>query len=75
VPHLNESGPGSFRAAIEAEGPRIVVFRVAGTIDSKGKRFSIKNDNITIAGQTAPGDGISLEGNLVLDANEVIIRT
>ncbi|MFG0289473.1 MAG: pectate lyase [Rhodopirellula sp. JB044] len=50
------------------------MFRIAGTIDSKGKRFSIKNDNITIAGQTAPGDGICLKGNLVIDANEVIIR-
>lgn len=74
VTNLNASGPGSFRAAIEAKGPRIVVFRVAGTIDSKGKRFSIKNDNITIAGQTAPGDGICLKGDLALNANDVIIR-
>ena len=74
VTNLNESGPGSFRAAIEAKGPRIVVFRVAGTIDSEGKRFSIKNDNITIAGQTAPGDGICLKGDLALNANNVIIR-
>lgn len=74
VTNLNASGPGSFRAAIEAKGPRIVVFRVGGTIDSKGKRFSINNDNITIAGQTAPGDGICLKGDLALNANDVIIR-
>ena len=55
VTNLNDSGPGSFRSAIEAQGPRIVVFRVSGTIDGKGSRFRITNDFITIAGQTAPG--------------------
>ena len=57
VTNLNESGPGSFRKALEAKGPRIVVFRVAGTVEG---RFNIKNDFITIAGQTAPGDGICI---------------
>ena len=74
VTNLNDSGPGSFRSAIEAQGPRIVVFRVSGTIDGKGSRFRIKNDFITIAGQTAPGDGICVKGDLSLDANEVVIR-
>jgi pectate lyase len=71
VTNLNDSGPGSLRAAIEAEGPRIVVFRVSGTVEG---RFKLKNDNITIAGQTAPGDGICIKGSLSLDASEVIIR-
>ena len=54
VTNLDASGPGSLQAACEAEGPRIVVFRVAGTIEGN---ISIRNDSITIAGQTAPGDG------------------
>lgn len=71
VTNLNESGPGSFGDAIEAKEPRIVVFRVAGTIEG---RFNIKNDFITIAGQTAPGDGICIKGSLSLSANDIVIR-
>jgi pectate lyase len=71
VTNLKDSGPGSLLAACDADGPRIVVFKVAGTIDGDVK---IKNDFITIAGQTAPGDGITIKGNLGLDANDVIIR-
>src|SRR5437762_2722782 len=59
VTTLEDSGPGSFRAACDAEGPRIVVFRVGGLIDLK-KNIVIRNPNITIAAQTAPGDGICL---------------
>ena len=71
VTNLNPSGPGSLQAACEAEGPRIVVFKVAGTIDGDVR---IRNDFITIAGQTAPGDGITIKGNLGVDANDVVIR-
>ncbi|MFC1653140.1 polysaccharide lyase family 1 protein [Planctomycetota bacterium] len=71
VTNLNSSGSGSFAAAIGASGPRTVVFRVSGTITGK---FSIKNDNITIAGQTAPGDGICIKGNLSTAADNIIIR-
>ncbi len=71
VTNLNPDGPGSFRAAVEAKGPRIVVFKVSGTIDGD---LGIKEDFITIAGQTAPGDGITLKGTLGIDANEVVIR-
>ena len=64
-------GRGSFRAAIEARGPRTVVFRVSGTIEG---RYRLRNDFITIAGQTAPGDGVCIKGSLTLSADEVIIR-
>ncbi|HSY17370.1 MAG TPA: thrombospondin type 3 repeat-containing protein [Candidatus Acidoferrales bacterium] len=51
--------PGSFRAAVEAEGPRTIVFRVSGLIKLKHP-CAVHNPYCTIAGQTAPGDGICL---------------
>ncbi len=71
VTNLKDSGPGSFQAACDAEGPRIVVFKVAGTIDGNVR---IRKDRITIAGQTAPGEGITIKGSLGIDANDVVIR-
>jgi pectate lyase len=71
VTTLDASGPGSLQAACDAEGPRIVVFRVAGTIDGDVR---IRRDHISIAGQTAPGDGITIKGSLGIDANDVVIR-
>lgn len=71
VTNLNRSGPGSLRAACEAEGPRIVVFRVGGTIDGDVR---ITNDHITIAGQSASGDGITIKGDLGISANDVVVR-
>jgi pectate lyase len=61
VTNLNDSGPGSFRAAVGAIGPRLVVFRVAGTIELTSSVL-INSPYITIAGQTAPGGGITIRG-------------
>jgi hypothetical protein len=80
VTNLNDSGPGSLRAAIEANGARIVIFRIGGTIELRSE-LSITNPYITIAGQTAPGGGITLrnhpsnnDGPLAINTHDVIIR-
>lgn len=74
VTNLNDAGPGSLREACEAEGPRIVVFDVAGTIMLE-RQLSIKQPHITIAGQSAPGDGVCIGGeSLSIGAGDVVIR-
>lgn len=60
VTSLADSGPGTLRACVEADGPRLCLFRVAGTIEVQS-RIDIWNPFITIAGQSAPGDGITLK--------------
>ena len=67
--------PGSFRAAVEAEGPRTIIFRVSGIIHLK-LPCAVHNPYCTIAGQTAPGDGICLAdyGAGAYGTHDVIIR-
>lgn len=74
VPGREAPVPGSLRAAVMAEGPRIVVFRVAGYIDLKAP-LVLDRPFLTLAGQTAPGDGVCLRGNRVLiQTHDVVIR-
>jgi hypothetical protein len=81
VTNLNDAGAGSFRAACAASGPRIVVFRVAGIIELASD-IVIANPFITIAGQTAPGNGICIKhlstGNanraITIETHDVVIR-
>jgi hypothetical protein len=74
VTNLNDSGPGSFREACEAVGPRIVVFNVAGIIRLK-ERIRVRTPYITISGATAPGDGVCIAGNTVeLETHDIIVR-
>jgi pectate lyase len=74
VTNLSDSGPGSLRAAVEAKGPRIVVFGVAGLITLE-RPLDIQNPYITLAGQTAPGDGVCIRGESVhINTHDVIVR-
>jgi pectate lyase len=73
VTNLNDDGPGSFREAASKKNPRIIVFEVAGTIHLQTK-LSI-GSNVTIAGQSAPGDGICLADQTVgIGGDNIIIR-
>lgn len=83
VTTLADAGPGSLRACIDAQGPRICVFRVAGLIRFTTRPPIIHNPFITIAGQTAPGAGITiahaggdvgLTPVLIKNTHDVIIR-
>ena len=74
VTSLDDRGPGTFREALEAGGPRIVVFNVAGIIQLD-ERIRIRAPYITISGATAPGDGICIAGDTVeIDTHDVVIR-
>lgn len=74
VTSLADSGPGTLREACEAAGARIIVFNVAGIIKLKSPLI-IRAPYITIAGQSAPGDGICVAGETVwIDTHDVVIR-
>lgn len=75
VTNLDAAGPGSLREAIEAEGPRIVVFEVGGVIDLGRQTLRLRNPFITIAGQTAPSPGITIiRGGMDIASHDVVVQ-
>ncbi len=75
VTNLNPDGPGSFKAAVERKGPRIVVFEVGGVIDLGLSTLTISEPYLTIAGQTAPSPGITLiRGGVDIKSHNIIIQ-
>ncbi len=75
VDTLASSGPGSLRDALEKDGPRIVVFNIGGIIDLGTRDIVVRNPYLTIAGQTAPGNGIVIKNaGLVIATHDVIIQ-
>jgi hypothetical protein len=77
VTNLNDSGPGSLREGLmSAQTPRTILFDVAGTIQlKKGLRVE-KKANITVAGQTAPGKGITIRDwpVQIYDCHDIVVR-
>ena len=71
VKNLNASGPGSLAEAVNSAEPRTILFAVSGTIEGN---IDIRHGDVTIAGQTAPGDGICIKGSLRINADNVILR-
>ncbi|HEX8414057.1 MAG TPA: pectate lyase, partial [Sphingomicrobium sp.] len=75
VTNLNASGPGSFTAALERKGPRIIVFEVGGVIDLGLTTLTIREPFLTIAGQTAPSPGITIiRGGIDIATHDVIMQ-
>ncbi|MBW8297627.1 MAG: pectate lyase [Sphingopyxis sp.] len=75
VTTLAPDGPGSLKAAIETPGPRIIVFEVGGVIDMGRTTISVTHPYLTIAGQTAPGPGITLiRTGIDVKTHDVVIR-
>ena len=74
VTNLNDDGPGSLRWACEQGGARIIVFNVSGTIRIKTP-IIIRAPYVTIAGQTAPGDGVQVTGETIwVNTHDVVVR-
>ncbi|HEX8215851.1 MAG TPA: pectate lyase [Allosphingosinicella sp.] len=74
VTTLADSGPGSLRAAVETPGPRTIIFDIGGTIALESP-LRVREGRVTIAGQTAPGGGITLRNQpFLIEADDVVVR-
>jgi hypothetical protein len=81
VSNLKDAGPGSLRAALESPGPRFILFQIGGTITTRSL-IVVRHPYLTVAGQTAPGGGITLraspaynQGSLSIRTHDVILRS
>jgi len=74
VTNLNKSGEGSLRAALEASGKRLVVFEVGGVINLEGSDLNIRNNDVYVAGETAPYPGITvIRGQTNISGDNIIV--
>jgi hypothetical protein len=74
VTNLNDSGSGSFRAALEAPVPRVVIFEISGTITLSDDLY-IRDPYVTVAGQTAPSPGITVRGaGVVILTHDILLQ-
>ncbi len=74
VTNLADDGPGSFRRAVETSGPRLILFKTGGVIRLKTP-IRIREPRCTIAGQTAPGDGVCVVGaSIRIQTHDVVMR-
>ncbi|MBL9218937.1 MAG: hypothetical protein JNG82_10645 [Opitutaceae bacterium] len=72
---LAAAGPGSLQEALAAQGPRVVEFAVAGTIDLGGRSVRLTSPFLTIAGETAPHPGITItNGGIQITTHDLIVR-
>lgn len=75
VTSLAGKGPGSLREALSVAEPRIVVFEVGGVMDLEGEDLEIREPMVLVAGQTAPGPGITIvKGSLRIAASDVVLQ-
>lgn len=74
VTNLDDAGPGSLRAALQATGPRTILFQVSGVI-SLASDIRVESPYVTVAGQTAPGDGVVIRGDMLkILTHDIVIR-
>src|SRR5688572_23149894 len=73
VTSLTSKGKGTLRAALAERGPRLIVFEVGGVIDLEMKSLQSEEPQVYIAGQTAPGPGITLiRGGMSITGNQTV---